>query len=101
MGAVTLTRFEVHVDDAVLDDLRARIRATRWPPREPVGGWRLGTDGDYLRALAAYWADKFDWRAAEAELNARPQFQAGIGGARIHFIHQRARRAGRPALILS
>ena len=48
---------------AVLDDLRARLRATRWPDAPEDAGWSLGTDLAYLRELVAYWADGFDWPA--------------------------------------
>src|ERR1700743_1878735 len=53
-------------DPAVLEDLRARLRATRWPDAPEDAGWSLGTDLDYLRELVAYWADGFDWRGPEA-----------------------------------
>ena len=57
------------VPDAVLDDLRERIRRTRWPDPAPGEPWSQGTDLDYLRDLLAYWADGFDWRAQERQLN--------------------------------
>ena len=61
--------FSIHLDDDVLADLRARILGTRWPNEVPGAGWQLGTDQGYLRDLLAYWADGFDWRAQERELN--------------------------------
>jgi hypothetical protein len=59
------------VPDAELDDLRARLRATRWSPPWPGASWEAGTDPAELRRLVTYWADGFDWRAREAEINAR------------------------------
>src|SRR2546429_8809542 len=61
--------FVVAVSDAVLDDLRERIRRTRWPGPAPGGPWAQGTDLEYLRGLLAYWADGFDWRRQERWLN--------------------------------
>src|SRR5439155_1136699 len=52
-------------------------------------GWTYGTNLAYLRELVAYWRERFDWRAAEARLNALPQFRARVGGLGIHFIHVR------------
>src|SRR5271170_4212082 len=60
---------------AALDDLRARVRATRWPDAPEDAGWSLGTDVAYLRELAAYWADGFDWPAQEAALARFPRFR--------------------------
>ncbi|HXN61577.1 MAG TPA: epoxide hydrolase N-terminal domain-containing protein, partial [Acidimicrobiales bacterium] len=60
--------FAPRADPAVLEDLRARLRATRWPDAPEDAGWSLGTDLNYLRELVAYWADEFDWTAQEAVL---------------------------------
>jgi pimeloyl-ACP methyl ester carboxylesterase len=85
-----VTPFAIAVDDAVLSDLRTRLLSTRWPPSSPAPAWEQGTDLGYLRALLAYWADGFDWRAQERWLNTFAHFHAEIEGTRIHFVHQRA-----------
>jgi len=84
--------FSINVSDDVLDDLRRRLSSTRWPPAAPGEDWQLGTDLDYVRTLAEYWADGFDWRRSESRLNAYQQFTAEIDAVRIHFVHGRARR---------
>ncbi len=79
--------FEIHVDDAVLDDLRARLDATRWPDEVGGAGWEMGSNLAYMKELAAYWRDEFDWREQERRLNALPQFRAEVDGLGIHFVH--------------
>ena len=93
--------FTINVPDAVLRDLADRLARTRFPERT-AAPWQAGTDPDYLRELVTYWHDGFDWRARERELNALPQFTAGIDGQRVHFVHVRAPGSGpaRPALPL-
>jgi len=81
--------FRIAVPDAVLADLRERLARTRFPDEIPGSGWTYGTNLAYLRELIAYWRERFDWRAAEARLNALPQFRARVGGLGIHFIHVR------------
>ncbi|MEW2331538.1 epoxide hydrolase N-terminal domain-containing protein [Micromonospora chersina] len=102
---MTFSPFRIDVSDEVLDDLRARLARTRFTDRSGDQPWQAGTDPDYLRNLVSYWADGFDWRAREAELNALPQYQAQIGGRRTHFLRvPGARPADAPAplpLILS
>jgi pimeloyl-ACP methyl ester carboxylesterase len=93
--------FAIHVASDVLDDLHARIRATRWPRPAPDEPWRQGTDLDYLKDLVGYWADGFDWRAQERRLNAFAQFRAELDGALIHFVHERAVDGRGIPLILS
>lgn len=75
---------------AALDDLRGRLRATRWPDAPEDAGWSLGADVAYLRELVDYWADGFDWPAQEKALNELPRFRVPIGGLRIHLVHARA-----------
>ena len=82
--------FRIEVPDAELDDLRARLRATRWPERETVDDWSQGVPLSYLRELCDHWAGEYDWRATEARLNAVPQFRTEIDGLGIHFAHVRS-----------
>jgi pimeloyl-ACP methyl ester carboxylesterase len=88
------------VDEAAIDDLRARIRGTRLPQAAPGEPWAQGTDRDWLEELLGYWADGFDWRAAERELNRFAHYRARIGGAVVHFVHERARHGDGIPLVL-
>jgi len=89
LALVRCEPFRVSVPEADLAALRARIGGTRWPVWPAVAPWSEGTDPGYLRELAAYWADGFDWRAHEARLNRFAQYRARIEGLRVHFIHER------------
>jgi pimeloyl-ACP methyl ester carboxylesterase len=82
--------FRIAIDDAVLADLRQRLRATRWPDAETVDDWSQGAPLAWVREVCAYWADGYDWRAREARLNRFAQFVTTIDGLDIHFIHQRS-----------
>ncbi|WP_321810879.1 MULTISPECIES: epoxide hydrolase [unclassified Burkholderia] len=81
--------FNIAIPDRALDDLRRRLRDMRAPLLTPADPWQQGVDGAWLRELVAYWAERFDWRAAERALNRLPQFVADAGGQRVHFIHRR------------
>lgn len=95
----TIEPFRIAIPDADIDDLRARLRQTRWPDAVEGGGWDYGTDPDYLRDLCGYWADGFDWRRQEAVLNALPQYRAEIEGYGIHFVRL-GEGEGKPPLML-
>jgi pimeloyl-ACP methyl ester carboxylesterase len=92
--------FTLRTDPSAIEDLRARLRATRWPDMPEDAGWSLGTDVDYLRELVAYWADGFDWPARQAALGRLPHFRVPLGGLGIHFVHTRAVAPTRPTLPL-
>jgi epoxide hydrolase len=93
--------FRVDVAEAELDDLRDRLRRTRWPDAETVGDWSQGVPLAYLRELCDYWASGYDWRATEGRLNALPQARAEVDGLRIHFVHVRSERAEAMPLVLT
>ncbi len=85
-----ITPFRIDVPEAVLDDLRDRLARTRWPAGAPGEPWGYGTDLAVLRELCEHWRTGFDWRAAEATLNAFPQFTTTIDGQLVHFLHVRS-----------
>src|SRR3712207_2951915 len=83
--------FRVQVPDSALADLRRRIAATRWPDRETVPDGSQGVRLATVQELVRYWGTDYDWRRAEARLNAWPQFMTTIDGVDIHFIHVRSK----------
>jgi epoxide hydrolase len=85
-----VTAFRIEVPEAELRDLRDRLERTRWPDEETVGDWSQGVPSAYMRELCGHWAERYDWRATEARLNALPQFRTEIDGLGIHFTHVRS-----------
>jgi pimeloyl-ACP methyl ester carboxylesterase len=104
-----IEEFRVSIPQADLDDLADRLARTRWPaslpgaawdPAAPGAGWERGVPVGYLRELAEYWRDGFDWRAQEARLNSYPQYLARIGGQKIHFLHVKSPEPDATPLLL-
>jgi pimeloyl-ACP methyl ester carboxylesterase len=93
--------FRVSFSDAELADLRRRIKATRWPEKETVTDESQGVPLAMMRELAGYWGTEYDWRKAEAKLNALPQFITNIDGLDIHFIHVRSQQPNALPLIIT
>ena len=88
---LTPASFRIDVEASAVDDLRDRLRRTRWPDAIEAAGWAYGLDVDVLRPIVAYWADGFDWRAQQQRLNAFPHFRAVVDGVGIHYLHARGR----------
>lgn len=82
-------RFNINISDETLADLKARLRATRWPTVLDDANWDDGASLDAIRSLANYWLNTFDWRSQERRLNQLPQFMLEVDGHDIHFIHQK------------
>jgi pimeloyl-ACP methyl ester carboxylesterase len=96
-----LRPFRVSFPDEALVDLRRRIAATRWPTQETVTDASQGVRLVTMQQLARYWATRYDWRKAEAKLNALPQFMTTIDGVDIHFIHVRSKHANALPVIVT
>jgi pimeloyl-ACP methyl ester carboxylesterase len=93
--------FRVNVPQRELDELRRRIGAARWPDRETVEDFSQGVQIDKLKPLVQHWRTSYDWRKAEARLNALPQFITTIDGLDIHFIHVRSPHANAMPLLMT
>jgi pimeloyl-ACP methyl ester carboxylesterase len=85
--ATDVRPFQLEIPDEQIDDLRRRIRLTRWPSKELVADRSQGVQLATMQELARYWTTEYDWRKCEARLNALPQFTTEIDGVDIHFIH--------------
>lgn len=97
----TITPFRIQVADADLDDLRGRLRRTRWPEAQTVSDWSQGLPLAYAQELCAHWAERYDWREREGRLNALSQFRTSIDGLGIHFIHARSPHPGALPLVMT
>jgi pimeloyl-ACP methyl ester carboxylesterase len=93
--------FRVDVPEEDLDDLRRGLAATRWPSKELVEDRSQGVQLATMQELARYWTTDYDWRKAEAKLNALPQFKTEIDGLDIHFIHVRSQHEDALPLIMT
>lgn len=96
-----LEPFQVYVPDEDLVELRRRLTRTRWPEPAPVPGWEQGVPLAVLRDLCGYWARHYQWRSAEARLNAVPQYLVEVNGVRLHVLHARSSYPGALPLILT
>src|SRR5450432_661987 len=79
--------FEADIPQEVLNNLKLKIINTRWPDEMIDSGWNYGTNLSYMKELADYWVNTFDWRKTEKEINSYPNFTADIDGYKIHFLH--------------
>ena len=93
--------FQVEIPQEQLVELRRRVEGMRWPTKELVDDRSQGVQLEVLQALAQYWTTDYDWRRAEAKLNALPQFTTQIDGVDIHFIHAKSQHEDALPLIVT
>src|SRR3954447_9706022 len=99
-GPAGIEPFRVHAGPEELEDLRRRLRATRWPDAPEDAGWSLGTDVGYLRGLVRYWGGGLDWHAPEGGLHRLPHRRVDLDGLGIHVVHARGVGPSGPAMPL-
>jgi pimeloyl-ACP methyl ester carboxylesterase len=93
--------YQVHVPQIQIEDLKRRIAMTRWPDKETVADRSQGFQLAELQQLLQYWGSGYDWRKAEAKLNALPQFKTNIDGLDIHFIQVKSKNPNALPLIIT
>src|SRR5262249_35418479 len=100
-AATEVRSFEIEISKKQIDDLRRRIASTRLPSKELAEDRSQGVQLATIQELASYWESDYDWRKAEAKLNALPQFTTLIDGVEIHFIQVRSRHQNALPLIMT
>lgn len=96
-----IEQFRIAIDPAEIEELKRRLKATRWSPEVPGARWQMGMDAGFLHALADYWRETFDWVQLEVRLNETPQFLAKTDTGAIHFAHIRCERTDAVPIILT
>ncbi len=89
-------RLQPRTDPAELDDLRRRIRATRWPETS-ADDWESGTRPEALRALLDRW-EQFDWPAVEERFRAEEHLLVRTAAGAMHL--WRSGEVGHPVIVL-
>jgi pimeloyl-ACP methyl ester carboxylesterase len=84
---VMIKRFEVNIEQNIVDSLKSRVKNTRWPDEIEGSDWTYGASLSYMKELADYWLNDFDWRKTEKEINKYENFIANIDGYKVHFLH--------------
>jgi pimeloyl-ACP methyl ester carboxylesterase len=96
-----ITPFKYEAPQSDLDDLKERLKRTRWPDRETVKDWSQGVPLDKLKALVEHWRTDYDWRRCEAKLNRLTQYRTKIDGLNIHFLHVRSKHENALPILLT
>jgi pimeloyl-ACP methyl ester carboxylesterase len=96
-----LTPFKVDVPQSAIDNLKSRLKLTRWPEDENGAPWEQGVPLAKAKALVSYWQTKYDWRRFEKGINQYPQFRTEIDGLGIHFLHIRSKHENALPMLMS
>ena len=93
--------FAINVSKDEISDLKDRLKNTRWPESLETDNWSRGVPKAYLKKIASYWENEYDWKKHEDKINSYPQFIAEIEGQPIHFIHVESSEPNATPLLLN
>jgi len=96
-----ISSFELQVPQATLDWITDRVNHYPWHEMPDDGGWRYGTNLDYLRTLCDYWVNDFDWRKQESLINKFDHFTTPVDNIDVHFIHEKGSGDNAMPLLIS
>lgn len=91
--------FKIVVPQAKLDEIRQRVQAYDWQDMPAINGWKYGFNLSYMKELADYWVNQYDWRKYEQQMNRFKHFKANINGEQLHFIHEKGSGRSRQPLL--
>ncbi|MTD17089.1 alpha/beta fold hydrolase [Nakamurella sp. YIM 132087] len=97
----TVRPYRIDVPQPEIEELRRRLRATRWADDFGNENWAYGTEKSWLQGMVEYWSEEYDWRLHEAAMNSHPNFLAEIDGVPVHFLHVPGKGPSPRPLILS
>ncbi|CAM5320867.1 MULTISPECIES: epoxide hydrolase family protein [Streptomyces] len=100
-GTSALEPWKINVAQDVLDDLKDRLKKTRFFEDLDNEDEYYGISTAYLKPLVEYWADGFDWRAQEKRLNSYNHHKVEIDGAPVHFVYERGKGPDPVPLIIN
>lgn len=92
--------YQIDIPDNDIADLKQRIGNTRWTDEVTHAGWNYGTSKTYLKELADYWANEFNWKEQEEKLNHFHHYKADIDGHSIHFVYEKGLGATSTPIVL-
>tara|TARA_R110002051_G_scaffold306138_1_gene376522 strand:- start:1500 stop:2639 length:1140 start_codon:yes stop_codon:yes gene_type:complete len=96
-----IQKFEVNIPKSEIDDLKRRIKETRWLNEVNSSDWEFGTSLSYLKELSTYWEQEFDWRKIENEINSFPNYTTEIDNHKIHFLHIKSKQKNAIPLLIT
>ena len=96
-----IERFCLPYEAAAVEDLRLRLKHTRWPDSIAGSGWEYGADLAFMHDLCDYWLHEFDWKLQLENLSGLHHYRYASNGLHVHFIHERGRGPDPIPLVLT
>jgi len=92
--------FKINIPDKILVEIYTKVKNYPWHEMPDDGGWKYGSNLDYMKEISSYWVNDFDWRKHEAEINKFSNFTTIVDDIKMHFIHEKGSGSNPTPLLL-
>jgi pimeloyl-ACP methyl ester carboxylesterase len=92
--------FKVNIPKNVLKEINTKVKNFPWHEMPDDGGWKYGSNLDYMKEISSYWVKDFDWKKHEAKINKFSNFTTVVDNIEIHFIHEKGSGSNPTPLLL-
>ena len=92
--------FKLNIPDKTLQEIYTKVKNYPWHEMPDDGGWKYGSNLDYMKEISSYWIKDFDWRKHEAEINKFSNFTTVVENIEMHFIHGKGSGSNPTPLLL-
>ena len=93
--------FKINIPDKTLEEIYNKVKNYPWHEMPDDGGWKYGSNLGYMKEIASYWVNDFDWRKHEAKINKFSNFTTVVDDIEMHFIHEKGSGDNATPLIIS
>ena len=92
--------FKLNIPDKTLEEIYIKVKNYPWHEMPSDGGWKYGSNLEYMKEISSYWVKDFDWRKYEAEINKFSNFTTVVDEIEMHFIHEKGSGSNSTPLLL-
>jgi pimeloyl-ACP methyl ester carboxylesterase len=92
--------FKINIPNKILVEIYTKVKNYPWHEMPDDGGWKYGSNLDYMKEISSYWVNDFDWRKHEGEINKFSNFTTIVDDIKMHFIHEKGSGSNPTPLVL-
>jgi microsomal epoxide hydrolase len=92
--------FKLNIPEKTLQEIYTKVKNYQWHEMPEEGGWKDGSNLDYMKEISSYWVKDFNWRKHETKINKFTNITTIVDDIEMHFIHEKGSGSNPTPLLL-